>query len=1292
MTLSRKLAVLIIFIMLFSNFSVAEKPDIYIKNASIPKGKIYEGDEVPVNFTVGNNGDVAVNFSVALFVDNRSKVAASIDVDLKPGELKEETIYWTAEAGNHTLFIFADYTNAVNEENEDNNIVSIDVHVEKPKYAVFPPPPSNATWWDARWHYRVPLDVSMFGKRAGYDFHNKMVYCNVNFTHLMDEISHKQTGSFSKRTFNPNSVRVIEYENNNGTWNALRSVGREIVFSPDYDPVKNANVTLMWVMEGALKPHERRYYYIYWDTLENGEKNGEYGDIYAGIKNCEFEGNVAWKNATSGSMKWTLGYDKDPLQGDRCYHIQSKGMAGIKGMVWWKGSYAKVSQTFTVPDEGQSYYIFHGSVYVASDIDIFEWNISIDGKVVATGKVNSGWQEITANVTNYLKDKTSALIAFTLKVTQTHIYPLTEKHEVNAYIDSFWIETENIENKLYQNYSQGWDGNVDVGREYITGVKGKDAIKEITFSSVAEPKEVVAKLYSPKSKIVKVSLPLPDPSFESSYTHTFSSNRKTSEASIKNGVSHSGSRSVLLKLFNYIGKYKFENEEVGEKDSAGFNQNITYQIPVSYLPQLYFWYKIDKASSSSYLNYTLFTIGSSPLSTKIYLSSLSQDGNWHIYKIKDSILEKWRNHGGKIRAIEIRLIAGEKGAEDTIYIDDLGYSIAPDNEDRTIWHAFNFYNFTNGQQAGTWRLDVVASDASDYRITKSVFLKVEPSADLEVYKIDFPSGLKEGEVGKFIVYVRNNGPKSINESTPINVSLSIYQDALKPIKMRKSIAGLKKGESKEVEFEWKAIYGNPSYNGTWNVIAKINEENKIPDWNGMNDWYAIKINVEPRPDMEIKMDDINFNPHHPFDKKVNISINVHNIGFKEGVAKLKVYEKEKGADRYIIISNESLKKIIEGGGSHTFFLNWTAPSNGTFAIKVVVECNDEIDIQNNVVIKDIRIGGNVDVSPPKILSVSANPPIQSMGNVTQITATIIDNETSVDKAYVVVGNGSEDNKYIMQRIDETSVYYANITLNKIGEYYFYIEAWDTANNPNENESEKKELRIIYEGIETNPPVIKGVSFPVRQVLDKPVNISAYITDESGILHAYLHVFHNGVENKYEMKNSSQIFYYSKKYGVGEYTFYIEAIDASANRNRNVTQKYIFEIPSDYDMDGVPDELEIKIGSDPTNANDTINVSIGNTIGYLILIQNENKYIYWNKNLNKTSATEEKEGSNGGLDILFDMDGDGVYDHYYNTINHEILEYKKAPPQEKSDIIWIIPSSILFIAVGVIFIIIRRKEL
>ena len=1293
MKLKSKISVLVLMLMLMSNISMAQGGyDIYVKNATYSPSHVYEGDQVIVNFTVGNYGDGTATINVGLFVDNRSKVVDTLTVTLNGRESKEESLYWFAKEGHHVIYIFADYDNQINEVDEDNNLISIDINVEKPNYPVFPPENENATWWNEKWHYRVPVTASMFGERAGYEYRNKMVFCNINFTDLMNKIYYMQAGSFSKRTFLPSSVRVVEYELNNKTWVPYRNVGCNVILADDYDAVENANVTVMWVMQGDLSPHERRYYYIYWDTKENGEKPANI-DIYSGIKNGEFEdtSSTAWKNYTTGTSKWEMGYEKDPLQGDECYGMHISGLYG-NGLIWMKDAEAKISQQFNIPDEGQGNYILHASVYVYSDINIFEWDLAIGGKTIASGDVTSGWMEITKNITSYLSGRGTSSISFSVKITQSNVY--TAPHSIDAYIDSVWLETENADVILYKNSTHGWWGDLMVKRDYTAGVEGENTLTNISVLSSASPKEIVAELYSPKGKLVAASMPLPDPCFEEGLSSFFVSDEKTAIAKTSE-ISHTGDKSVMLKLTNYIGNFRFEDESVKAGDTAGFRQNITHGIPMASIPSLYFWYKVEKASANANLNYTLLTTGSKPKFYTIPLSSLSQDGQWHKYEIPQSTLTRWRSLGGMASAVEIRLIATADDAECSVYIDDLGYSFMPANAtDRTNWILNDLYTFTKGSDAGKWRLDITMTDGSDYRIEKSVILNVDAAANINVFDIKLPDELKEGEQGKFVVYLKNDGPKGIDENTPINVSLTIFQGTSNSIKMSKSIAGLAVNEIKTVEFEWTASYGEPSYNGTWQVMAKANENGRIPEWNKMDNWQIKTLNVIPRPDMEISMGDISFEPSHPSNgSTVNISVIVHNVGYKDGFCRIKIYEKKAGERRYTIIPNGSIEKTIAKGGDEKATVQWKG-TNGTYHIKVMVECDDEINNGNNVAIKDIKVGGGMDITPPIIENVRASPDEQGIGEAVNISATIYDENTTIDRAIVYIMNDTDSTSYQMERVGESNVYYANVEINKIGKYEYYIEAWDSSLYGNKNDSSKYSFRIIYSGIETQPPEIKGVSAtPERQVIGKAVNITAYVNDDTGIASVSICIERNGSTHTYEMKNKNgtKVYYYTSTYDTpGEYIYYITAIDSSANKNVNTSSNYTFEIPADYDGDGIPDEEEINIGANPENASDAINVGVDGYNGYLIWIEKGKKYVYWDANDNSIRDTELKDvDGDGVLDVLFDASGNGIFDHYYNPQTKNIGLYS-IEEKQPNELVWIIPPVILFIIVAIAFVMTRKR--
>jgi hypothetical protein len=316
-----------------------------------------------------------------------------------------------------------------------------------------------------------------------------------------------------------------------------------------------------------------------------------------------------------------------------------------------------------------------------------------------------------------------------------------------------------------------------------------------------------------------------------------------------------------------------------------------------------------------------------------------------------------------------------------------------------------------------------------------------------------------------------------------------------------------------------------------------------------------------------------------------------------------------------------------------------------------------------------------------------------------ISATITDSGTSVDEAKVIIYNESgeyePDIMKFMLRIGETDIYHYNASYNEIGHYAFVIQAWDTAGDTiewqNMAESPEEEFRIIYEGVETNKPSIRAVNaYPKRQVIYGDVNISALINDTSGIESAHLIVLLGDGEYIYEMnkKVEGNIYYHVRDYDTpGDYSYYIEAIDASANKNKNDTSHIyrFFEIPTDYDMDDVPDKVEIEAGANPQNASDTINVSIGTEIGYLLWIESKAEYVYWNKGDNEVRDVNIK-----GNMFLFDSNDDGDYDYYYNEATGQITPYEEQVEEGIGDIIWIIPAIILFALVCLLFILIKRK--
>jgi len=1328
----KTVAALVLWCLLFSTLAGLVvhaddgKPDLTLVPNSIlvTPDEILENDQVKITFTIKNAGSAAAqNIGVALYVNSRNNPVDELTISsLAAGEEKDVTLYWIARpVGNHTFFIFVDFNEQISETNEDNNIGSGTLNVKQPVYPPFPPEPEEAAWWNPAWHYRVPVTVTMLGQREGYVYKDKTVYCAIDFTRLMDTIAaYQPSGGFSQRTFSPASVRVVRYERINDTWQAVEAVGREIIFNQDYDATGRANVTLAWVMQGDLLPHEARHYYLYWDTVENGQKSGAFDQISTGIKNAEFEDSGAgvWRNdskptipvpGASDVMGWSMGYADDPVDGDdRCYRLHRRGF------LWQQDEYyARVYQSFTVPDGGKgASYFLNAQVYFNADWEGVEWEMTLDGQTVEKGHNTGGWITLRKNVTTMLEGKTSYNPTLSFKVMTLDTTLGTTPREVSAYIDSCWIEvTPNPSSAVMGNQSHGWRGELASVRDtYAAGVEGMNTIALINVSAIAHPREVVATLYSPQGQFVTSSLPLPDAGFEggSEYTHLFYSNEQTASASFAgSAASHTGSRAVELRLRDYTGQYKFLDQPVQPADMAGLRQSIAQGVHVSRLPSLWFWYKVDQYAALSELKYTLLIEGGPNKFLSISMGALTKDGAWHRYDIPAATLSQWKAGAGTVVGVEIQLVAKVESGENLIYIDDLGYAFMPsqDGTNRRTWHLESLYTFTNSSKPGTWRLDVTMADGSGYLVVRSKSLTVEPAANLDVVAITAPGTIKEGKDTAITVSVKNQGSKAVPFTTPVNISLALYQGdaSVHAVKMVKALSGLAAGATKDLTFTWRASYGDPTYEGIWTIRAHADQEKNIPDSDRQNNWNILVITVTPLPDLQVRMSDLEFEPSHPTtNDTVNITVVVRNIGYNDTLAQVKFYIKERGSRTYTLLPGGTVEEIIPKRDYAMVILPWHPTSNGTFSIKVAATCEDESSLGNNQAVKDVRVGGPRDTQPPDISLLRIEPNPQFLGGSVNISAVITDNHTTVDTARVVISDGQEVVlEDYMWRLGDTDVFYYNTTFSRVGYFTCHIEALDTAGTVNGTEfphqavSDPLPFRIVYEGVETTPPSIRAVAAtPQRQVIYGTVNISALVNDSSGLRSVTLYIVRDSSTLTYNMsrRGTSDVYYVAQSFDkTGTYEFHIEAVDASANRNRNHTQHLYryFTIPEDYDGDDVPDTVEIEAGSDPRDAGTTVNVSIGGEIGYLLWREDEEAYVYWDRDDNELRSVEETFIDEQRV-ILFDADGDGAHDHYYDPVGGTIVAYEEVEEAGWGDSAWVIPAVILFAIICLLFIALRKR--
>ncbi|GAI32469.1 unnamed protein product, partial [marine sediment metagenome] len=124
---------------------------------------------------------------------------------------------------------------------------------------------------------------------------------------------------------------------------------------------------------------------------------------------------------------------------------------------------------------------------------------------------------------------------------------------------------------------------------------------------------------------------------------------------------------------------------------------------------------------------------------------------------------------------------------------------------------------------------------------------------------------------------------------------------------------------------------------------------------------------------------------------------------------------------------------------------------------------------------------------------------------------------------------------------------------------------------------------------------------------------------------------------------------------------------------------------DSDGDGLSDEIENIIGSDPNEETVFIILEISGVEHYLIDIDNDEKYdAFYNSTSKITTAVELKDGK-----YFIDDDGDGTFDYIYNPATGEITSYQ---PEEPGEIPWtyIVAAVIIILIVIIVIWCIRKK--
>ncbi|MEM5871881.1 MAG: choice-of-anchor X domain-containing protein, partial [Candidatus Aenigmatarchaeota archaeon] len=148
-------------------------------------------------------------------------------------------------------------------------------------------------WWDANWHYRVGLEIN----NTGYNRTNWTIEYEINFTKLLHDLD-------VYGTFDENSIHVIEY---NSTGSILYEIPSQFDKAEDYNESENAFGTLVFMLNGTTLADQKRYFMIYFDTKENGEKSKP---NYISDLSYNYTSNFEELNINNSLFRWWIDTER----------------------------------------------------------------------------------------------------------------------------------------------------------------------------------------------------------------------------------------------------------------------------------------------------------------------------------------------------------------------------------------------------------------------------------------------------------------------------------------------------------------------------------------------------------------------------------------------------------------------------------------------------------------------------------------------------------------------------------------------------------------------------------------------------------------------------------------------------------------------------------------------------------------------------------------------------------------------------------------------------------------------
>ncbi len=149
-------------------------------------------------------------------------------------------------------------------------------------------------WWNATWHYRIPLTIGA----AGYERYDKPVEVAVNFTSALSTLG--TSGAVADA-----SIHVVETDAGGTILDT--AVAFQFDRATGYDPTTNASGNLILLMKGTTAAGATRYFTVYFDLVGSGYTPQTVPTQVSYVDNVTYAGQASYQISTP---EWTLYYHK----------------------------------------------------------------------------------------------------------------------------------------------------------------------------------------------------------------------------------------------------------------------------------------------------------------------------------------------------------------------------------------------------------------------------------------------------------------------------------------------------------------------------------------------------------------------------------------------------------------------------------------------------------------------------------------------------------------------------------------------------------------------------------------------------------------------------------------------------------------------------------------------------------------------------------------------------------------------------------------------------------------------